>query len=347
MKKIAKKLLFSSLALSASVLTLTTTTYAWYVQNTTATATGITASTKDEIGNSLFISMDGTNWGNKAEFENDNFVFGNAKNYENNCKGPFLPMSYNPSQNVTRFELASGAAAVEASATETGNRLEFSVYLVASAGSLKVQPKLILTNTSSTTDALRPQTAYSTAGLPTTGNHAVAKGDLFWTDAAQALRMSLKQDSSAVDYYDVIDVAKTTAKTNGEYTTAYSAIDYPGNSSDTVISITETDLAKDVEFTNPAHTVSGANAYYRALVGDQPGFGFTSKVQPINVSTARGTNGADGAANEINYVNVTTTRTKLTFSIWLEGTNMNCFDCCAKQSFDFAFEFKVVPTTQA
>ena len=70
LSKLTKKLLLSALTLGLAVVTLTTTTFAWYTTNTEASATGkgSTSGTTDDF--SLMISSNNSTWGQSATIEN-------------------------------------------------------------------------------------------------------------------------------------------------------------------------------------------------------------------------------------------------------------------------------------
>ena len=53
MKKLTRKLLLSVFSLGLPVVTLSTTTFAWYTANTSVSATGIQGTTEGEVSGSL------------------------------------------------------------------------------------------------------------------------------------------------------------------------------------------------------------------------------------------------------------------------------------------------------
>ena len=75
------KLAMSGVALAAVAATLGTSTYAWYVTNSTATASNIIANTQATSSSNLLISKDGTNFSSKFAFTAADFNGGEAGGY--------------------------------------------------------------------------------------------------------------------------------------------------------------------------------------------------------------------------------------------------------------------------
>lgn len=69
MKKLTRKLLLSVFSLGLAVVTLSTTTFAWYTTNAEVSATGITGTSQGEVSGSLEISKDNANWGPTIDLE--------------------------------------------------------------------------------------------------------------------------------------------------------------------------------------------------------------------------------------------------------------------------------------
>lgn len=68
MKKLGKKLVLSSLSLGLAVVTLSTTTYAWYTSNTDVSANGMNGSIAGGSDVGLLISKDGSNFSTAINF---------------------------------------------------------------------------------------------------------------------------------------------------------------------------------------------------------------------------------------------------------------------------------------
>ena len=327
--KIAKKLFFSAVALGASVLTLTTTTYAWYVQNNTVTATNISGATKSNDAGSLFITKDGTGttptWGPTIKFEDSDFNQ-SAGQALGNAKGNLVPLKLlNTNNDKDSFSDVAGNKNLADDATASiskGKVITVAFWLMSSRAGVEIQPTLMLKNTTGdegSSAVKTTQTAYS-AVKKTDGTDLVTQGSQFWVDAAQALRMSVVvtpdgSDPGTPSVYDVMAIAKSI----DDKTVAYTV---KGDS------IKETDLGKDViQVGDSTQELYGAHAFYQRFVGKAPTAGYGAGVTATSTWAP---------------FTLGTTKTKFTVTFWLEGTDISCFDSCANQSFDFAFDFTVV-----
>ena len=351
--KIAKKLFFSAVALGASVLTLTTTTYAWYVQNNTVTATNIQASTASNESGSLFISKDARpslasiNWGPTIAFDPTadfpNTDLGNEKN-------PFTPITYyagTESDNTKPLYGKTGKF-LDVNAEEvTGKVLTANFFLLSNRTSgVTVQPTLTVVNS---TTSKTVQTAYAAVPSKTSGVNLVEENAKFWVDAVQALRMKFttstwdetlnsgagdwKETSAA--YYDVLEIAKQPKAANASTFADYVLATYSADPQSTVVSIDETQLGEaEIDSTK----FEGAHAYYRRFVGKTPASTFVESNKDnlthvsVDETTKRGKMGT---------INVGDKTVRVTVTIWLEGTDISCFDSCSGQTFNFGFDFTV------
>ena len=159
--------------------------------------------------------------------------------------------------------------------------------------------------------------------------------------------------ASDAKYYNVMDVAKDMTIGANETYSAYTAEACPKTGEGAPTTVFENLLGNFVFGQAPSTTnVPGAHGYYRSLVGGEPDFGFDDQLEAahkiVSVTSARQSgNVVTGEAGGMDYITVGQTPVKVTFTIWLEGTDISCFDCCAKQSFEFAFDFKIVGSTNA
>ncbi len=106
--------------------------------------------------------------------------------------------------------------------------------------------------------------------------------------------------------------------TQGETSTVYS------------VKTLSTGYTSPTGFTAATDTTD-AQAYYKALLGEDPKGG---------VSVAAPT------ATLTSITVVANTATKLSFKVWLEGTDKMCFDSCAGQTFTFDFKFSISNSTE-
>lgn len=152
--KLTKKLLLSALSLGLAVVTLTTTTYAWYTSSTTAKVNETQGEASNETSDStLLISTDGTNFAKTADV-----TFGE------NATPSLVPVEW----NGTKFVLLDGKDAAptnyfqftvhfrttktfDADEAETVNVYLTTLTITNAGASLKQFDNLLGANTSATT----------------------------------------------------------------------------------------------------------------------------------------------------------------------------------------------------
>lgn len=275
MSKLTKKLLLSALALGLAVVTLTTTTFAWYTSSTTASATKGSASTSGSTADSsLMISKDGSTFGTSVELDS--------------VETSLIPVQW----ASTEFQTKDGDG------VNTNNYYEFTLYFKATsdvAVPVYISDLAIKNAKASITDL----TAYdnlvsssvSTDGLPNDSKYAV--------DVVSALDM-------------VVSAGKKGADASTFTTTSYK-LDKTGlaplgfGSSETPNANAYYDTFME------ADTASEASTYNGALIG-----------------LARNTVIGTIEAGQILQV---------TFRIYLNGWDANCFDACRGQSFSVGLTF--------
>lgn len=298
MKKLTRKLFLSVAALAVCAATLVSTTFAWYVSNQTATATGVTGATAAIDGDgSVFISKDGETFLSSVSFTDADFQTGNKAG---NAKGEFDPVT---TTDGKAFTDVAGTAA-------EGKVLTVNLWLKSSKD-LTVTPNLILKNTTTT---LPTQTAYQDITKADITEGAVKAGSSFSVDAVQALRMAITAGATetTTTIYDVMSIAKSEKTDSG-----FTAYAIKGG-------VAEANLATGT-FGEDATPLSGAHLYYAQVMGEAP-----AKTTPATATTS--------------WANISltaNTATKLTFTFWLEGADISCYDSCAGQSFQFDFDFSL------
>lgn len=299
MKKLTRKLFLSVAALAVCAATLVSTTFAWYVSNQTATATGVTGATAAIDGDgSVFISKDGESFLSSVSFTDADFQTGNAVG---NVKGEFDPVTTTDGKAFTDV----------AGTTAEGKVLTVSLWLKSSKD-LSVTPNLILKNT---TTELPTQTAYQDITKADVTEGAVTAGNSFSVDAAQALRMAITSgegEGATTVIYDVMSLAKSEKTESG-----FTAYSIKGG-------VAEENLATGTWGTEST-SLSGAHLYYAQVMGEVP-----TVVTPASATTSWA-----------NIALTADTATKLTFTFWLEGADISCYDSCAGQTFQFDFDFSL------
>jgi len=71
-KNLTRKLALSAAAMGVAALSVTTTTYAWFTSNSTATASKVSGTVRDAGEGNLLVSTDAKNWGKTATFAETN-----------------------------------------------------------------------------------------------------------------------------------------------------------------------------------------------------------------------------------------------------------------------------------
>jgi hypothetical protein len=139
------KIAIAGAALAATAATLGTSTYAWYVSNVEATATGVVAQMQDSTGGSVYISKNGTKFYSSVTFTDDDFNTGEAPN---NVNDDLFPITTSDGLAFTDDD----------GETVTGKKLVVSMWLKADSA-ITVTPRLGVTNNS--TAANVAQTLYA------------------------------------------------------------------------------------------------------------------------------------------------------------------------------------------
>ena len=194
MKKLTRKLFLSIAALAVCAATLVSTTFAWYVQNTEATASGMTASTAEATGDgSIYVSKDGNAFTKSVTITTSDYdTKANGELKPRTAKTNTLNDGYLEFYDVTGTKIDTGNA-------EEKNYIKFSVW-VKSDKNITCTPKITVTNT---TEEFTKQTAYQNI------TSTVTAGQEFFVDAVQALRMSIQVDSAeTATIYDMYELAK-------------------------------------------------------------------------------------------------------------------------------------------
>lgn len=297
------KLALSGVALAAVAATLGTSTYAWYVTNATATATGVTGTAQAGGTGNVLVAQASTATSavnDHGEFK-QNIVFDNTNFTSTTTAAGLLPTTpvtasgtYSTTTPVTAITSDTVWVDKEGVTQASGNFVEFDIWLL-STSKTTVNMSYTISNTT-TAEGVKNQLAYANTGLPT----GVTQGNSFAVNMVDALRMSVTASNATIKngtsdvtnaIYDVAASASSTSATYASFKTGGSANEYLG----AVLGATEV-------------ITTGPTAVSQ-----------TTKVIPLTVT-----------ANQ---------EAKLTFYIWLEGTDDQCFDSCNGQSFGIDFSF--------
>lgn len=306
------KLALSGVALAAVAATLGTSTYAWYVTNATATASGVQGAANAGGAGNVLVAQATTATGSLAvnghgafkqniTMDSSNFGLDGTATAATTLAGlnPATPgtaalaSGANPSTYANAISNSSQIESAvwvdkDGAAQTSGNYIKFDIWLL-STSKTTVNLSYTISNTTEAS-AVKPQLAYANDGLPT----GKKQGDTFAVNIVDALRMAIVPSGASLPstastgLFDVAASASANTATYGSF-------------------------------------VSGgaANDYLTAVLGE-------------NVVT----NGVTGvSSNSIALTVVANEEAKLSFYVWLEGTDDQCFDSCGNQTFTIDFTF--------
>lgn len=323
------KIAIAGAALAATAATLGTSTYAWYVSNDKVSMTGVQGTTAgDDVGANLVISGNKiveskdtpASWGPSVQLVKVDAASSLATTDSAYLSAPLYPQSKAREANADKGVAVGdwinneGTKMDGTSAALTTTFIEFKVWIKNSKQS-NIKPELGIAHNAS--EVLKTQTAYNPNGLPTKkagADTAVQSDDSFTVDAINALRLELTMETEGTDStyltpdvktYDVKSIAKTT-NLEEPYTT---------------------DATKFA-------TGGDANIYYKNMKG--------VAAANTNTTTGASTNETGLQTSWENFSVKADEAVKLTFKIWLEGADADCFDSCISQIFDFNLKFTAV-----
>lgn len=338
------KLALSGVALAAVAATLGTSTYAWYISNTTATVSGVSGTTAGaDTSGSLYAASPtmfaAGRWSNTVTLTGgsaDQVTAGDVDYVTPSALNPVTlatadkTSAYNTAMGYTgdnagkAINPTAGAFVDKTGAAQTsGAVIEFDFYLIQRGDSpRKVTPKLTITNKTASGD-LKKQTVYAAAGnLPGSG---LKLKDQFAMDAVHALRVEIDNSKAytatkVVNEETVVDTTKAVAKT------VYDA---------------DRDFETYTQLTGTVNVGDGdANLYYNDVVSGVNLYG-CDKISNSVTNLAKSVANGSSANKWAGFWLAPEEATHLTFRIWLEGTDAQCFDSCVNQAFDFGFEFEL------
>lgn len=261
---------FALLGASAAALaaTLSTSTYAWYVSNKTATIDEYTGTTASAVADgSIRISWTGDS---ESYYKDLSWDDDDADDDHMNALAPAHFVSQ-AGATYTFHDVSEGA--------EDGY-IQFSMYIIADKDNTTVTPTITIENkTSSTTLNAIKQIAYN-------GDCPVDQGKSFVCDALDAMYVGLSENDAATKWKAAPTAGKLASGTNASN--------------------------------------GKAHVYYQHLVGALP----TNFDSPVSTSSTWST------------LTVGTTAKKLTWTIFLDGGDVDCWNSCGGQTFDISLSFQ-------
>lgn len=316
------KLALSGVALAAVAATLGTSTYAWYVTNSTATVGNIQGTAQaGGTGSILVAEAQATGGKNGHGAWAKNIETLNTNNYASTTTAsgliPATPVSAvagvgtSTLSSTPATSLDSNTKWVNSKGVEIANTekrfLEFDVWVL-STDTTSVNFSFAIDNTTAST-AIKTQIAYTGTGLPS----GVTQGQTFAVNIVDALRVGYTQYT-----YDSTAATSTTAL---EGTKGASKIFDAAQASSSSVVATGANFAEN---DGNAHT------YYESVLG--------SNDYILTTGPTLATGSTFSITVEKNI------ETRLHFYVWLEGTDTCCFDSCNGQSFKLGLQFEAPQT---
>lgn len=308
--KSLRKLALSGVALAAAATTLGTSTFAWYVTNSKATVEGVQGAAKAGGLGNVLVAQASTATGavnGHGDFAQDiTLNTGNITQTTTGSDGllPTLPvLSYDSDAITTEVSAATKLTSSTNWVDVAGKKMNANAFIQFDIWLLSTDATTV--NFSFTVDnktastGLANQLAYANTGLPT----GVSQGDTFNVNIVDALRMGFTQTN-----YDSANTASTASEAESSVILDVAA------------------AATSVTNVYDGYVAGGtANSYYKAVLGSA-----SDIVEAATTTVSTKTTAITVAKN---------CETKLSFYIWLEGSDAQCFDSCSGQSFEFHFSF--------
>jgi hypothetical protein len=332
------KLALSGVALAAVAATLGTSTYAWYVSNSTATVSNIQGNTAASTSGNLLVAQVevAANEGKITE----SGAWGNSIANVSAKQTPDLnPVSKDVTGKIPTGEsvTATGWHDKDLAPVAKTSAYGYYAFAVYSTDKVKADVKFKIGNT--TDDAnFKYQTAYSTDGLnkDTTG---IGVFDQFTTDFLQAIRIEVFQAPLKIGAEALtLNTIFTDETTTGTGADAVTSLTYRVG----VYCPADTFLAADGSAGYTTKTiaskkfVTGGNAhtYYHAVLGEDP----AGNTAPESLNTL--TNGIkqldlpkDNKGTADDTTDDEAQKYIVVLRYWLEGGDTDCFDSCGGQTF--------------
>ena len=313
-----------------AVVTLSTTTYAWYTSNTDVSAKGMNGAIAGGSAEGLLISKDGVNFSAAITFTEADIL---ALTHNGSA---LKPLQYKAGEGGSLETLEDGDS--EAVAGTGHEYLQFSVYVKTTASAMPEGQtsipvyfnKLEIKNTTEALPLYNILSDYKVGN--TTASGWTQTNGTYALDAIQALNLSLAAAEAKTDSDGVVKSSNIVA----DY---YSLNDYFA--------------AEELKAsTNLASTVDALD-YYNAIMhgGDADTTNYVKRPNdyaPVDI--VKSVHTAETAdANSLEVVSITDVAKayEVVFTIWLDGWDAYCFDACRGQSFSINFGMTTVKKDSA
>lgn len=312
------KLALSGVALAAVAATLGTSTYAWYVSNSTATVAGLDGATAESNSGNLLLAQlansSGTinetgNWGNKlteVSLKTENSLNPTSKDAQG-----LTPVEKTDAQTGKKTNTPTGWHDRDLNAMS--NAYNYYAFGIMSTEMTKINMTFGIENNTAA-NAYNPQTCYSSAGTGSIGVNNDFYVDLVSALRVEVLQVELPENGIALTSID------TDTNTQGVFNTT------------NFKNIAQTGAYNGVKNAPGTTALTGGNAheYYAAVAGEDPAAGVT---EIAGTTLTGGTKQLTVTAN---------TKYVLMFRVWIEGTDTDCFDSIGGQTYQIGLSFEAV-----
>lgn len=319
MKKLSRKLLLSILSLGVAVVTLSTTTFAWYTSITSAEVTGPQGTTSGTADGSILVAATSGSevWGTTVTV---------SEVKENVALIPV--QAYGTGSNALTFSTLAGTAA------ESVNYLQFSVYVkytqATSTDAVSIYLKNLtienaLDELTTTGDHNFIIADYTNGWADTYGsvNHETATNHVYAVDAVQTLCFATASVANSQD----------ASYASGQYPVGKTAYDAQG-------ALVEEDILDSIGLGSAANAVD----YYNAVMGlsGEDAISASKATTANKYTAATEVATTKGSLNPIVVGEVPANQSagaviKITFTVWMNGWDAMCFDACREQNFNISF----------
>jgi len=323
--KLRGKLILSCTALAAVATTAFSTTYAWYITNSTVSASGVTAGTASGGSDTLQISLDAVGWYSSVNVGLD---VETLIPVQYGANGNTADGTY-PTWNQTANDASGNSAA-------SGAYCDFNLYFRnpnGASGSKVYLKQLTVTNATAADTGLPYEKLLTGAGVLAAGYTPaqVKQKNTYQMDLIRALNIEIISKEVTVETGEFVgaassDAANKLANTAGDAVAVYGLDAYAG-SDDFVANQTN------------AHTYYND---FKGLTGDDA-IATTDPLSAtqLDMATAKTTAAAStliGNAAGYQYL-------KTTWRIFINGWDLACFDAIKGQSIQFGMVFDTFSTT--
>ncbi len=324
------KLALSGVALAAVAATLGTSTYAWYVANSTASVDGLSGATASSNSGNLLLAQltytaaddkltEAAQWGNKLSS-----VTVKSNNTLNPVSKDTDAIKPTAATDAEHYANPSNWHDRDLKVVPAANAYNYYAFGIMSTEKSTVDMKFGIDNTTGQEGAgtFAPQTCYNTAGV-STGNGSVAVNDSFVVDLVSALRIEVFQapltTTDAEENVVNATLAGVGAAANSKAFTS-TANFFNGALNGAYAGITAPSGVKTL-------TNGNAHSYYQAVAGEAPKAGITEVA------------GTDLTGGVLTLTLTPKQKTVLLVRVWIEGTDTDCFDSVGGQSYQINLGF--------